>query len=539
VAKSGGFRWRGRLSALAAAALATLGAVAMGAVPVDAAPLGGPVAPTFHSSGVVTPIVGGAVLPFGGAPSDGSPVGASLTSQVVAMAAMPNGSGYWVAAGDGAVYHYGSAGFYGQANALPLRAPIVGMASTPDGRGYWLVASDGGIFTFGDAGFYGSAGASHLNEPIVGMAATPNGRGYWLVASDGGIFTFGDAVFHGSTGALALNKPIVGMAATHDGRGYWLVASDGGIFTFGDAVFHGSTGALALNKPIVGMAATADGGGYWLAALDGGIFTFGDARFEGSAGGQKLPLPVVGIARAASGYWLVEGGGGGPFDAQLVSYLNALPEVVTASVLDLNTGLTYNFNPGPSLVMASTFKVQILGTLLSETQYSGGPTPAEKALAVPMIEISDNADGQALFDLVGGAPAIQAWDNSIGMTDTSAYTNWGLSTSSAPDQIRLLETYVEPNRFLTNASRAYGLYLLNNVDPHQVFGINAGPTPGSVIAAKTGRIPAVGCINDIGWVDGDGRDYLMVVLVQEAPSDAEGLLAMNAVSYDSWASLNP
>ena len=130
--------------------------------------------------------------------------------------------------------------------AAALNKPIVAMASIPDGNGYWMAASDGGVFSEGsDTGFYGSAGSLQLNKPIVGMAATPDGKGYWLVASDGGIFNYGDAGFYGSAGALPLNKPIVGMAATPDGKGYWLVASDGGIFNYGDAGFYGSAGLSA------------------------------------------------------------------------------------------------------------------------------------------------------------------------------------------------------------------------------------------------------------------------------------------------------
>ncbi len=34
-----------------------------------------------------------------------------------------------------------------------------------------------------------------------GIAATPDGGGYWLVAADGGVFTFGDATFAGSLGS--------------------------------------------------------------------------------------------------------------------------------------------------------------------------------------------------------------------------------------------------------------------------------------------------------------------------------------------------
>ena len=218
----------------------------------------------------------------------------------------PNG-GFWIASWTGAVTPYGGAPSFGSPASfgIHLNKPVLGMAATPTGRGYWLVASDGGIFNFGDATFYGSTGGIHLNQPIVGMAATPSGHGYWLVASDGGIFSYGDAGFYGSTGSLHLNQPIVGMAATPTGHGYWLVASDGGIFSFGDAAFHGSTGSIHLNQPIVGMAATTTGHGYSLVASDGGIFTFGDAGFYGStAGSGKTALGLV-VNPATRGYTVV------------------------------------------------------------------------------------------------------------------------------------------------------------------------------------------------------------------------------------------
>ena len=259
---------------------------------------------------IATVVVVGAALP------ERTPAGASLASPqpiaAVAIAATPDGGGYWTVRDDGAVSAEGDATMLGDVSSTRLNRPIVGMAATPDGKGYWLVASDGGIFAFGDAAFYGSTGAMTLNQPIVGMAATGDGHGYWLVVSDGGIFAFGDAAFYGSTGAMTLNQPIVGMAATGDGHGYWLVAADGGIFAFGDATFDGSTGAMTLNQPIVGMAATGDGHGYWLVASDGGLFTFGDATFDGSMGGQPLARPIVGMAATpdGKGYWMVASDGG-------------------------------------------------------------------------------------------------------------------------------------------------------------------------------------------------------------------------------------
>ena len=247
-----------------------------------------------------------AVMGYGSASTVAS--AARTIGPVAAMAATPDGGGYWTVSSAGVVTAEGDAVLHGSLLGVPLAAPVVGMAATSDdGGGYWLVASDGGIFSFGDAVFHGSMGGHILAEPMVGMAATPDGGGYWTVASDGGIFAFGDAGFHGSMGGHALDEPMVAMAATPDGGGYWTVASDGGIFSFGDAGFHGSMGGHILDEPMVGMAATPDGGGYWTVAADGGIFSFGDAPFDGSGTGGSLEAPAVGMAARPGGYWVAYG----------------------------------------------------------------------------------------------------------------------------------------------------------------------------------------------------------------------------------------
>ena len=279
---------RGRLSGLAVACCVLLGLAASVAEPAAAA-------------------VGETVLPFGDAGFYGSTASVLNTQPVTAMAATPDGQGYWETASDGGVFAFGDAGFYGSMGAVRLNAPVTAMAATPDGGGYWLAASDGGVFAFGDAGFYGSMGAVRLNAPVTAMAATPDGRGYWLAASDGGVFAFGDAGFYGSGAAIPGIRSVVGIARSPDGLGYWLAAADGGVFAFGDAGFYGSGAPIAGIQPVSGVAATPDGRGYWLTARDGGVFAFGDAGFFGSAAGLTPGRLVVGIERSPSGlgYWLL------------------------------------------------------------------------------------------------------------------------------------------------------------------------------------------------------------------------------------------
>jgi hypothetical protein len=225
---------------------------------------------------------------------------------LVALAAAPDGKGYWMAQSDGGVFAYGSAVFRGSAGSLALRGTkqVVAMAANPTTGGYWLGAGDGGVFAF-DTAFRGSMGGTRLNRPVVGAAGARDGAGYWLVASDGGVFAF-NVPFWGSTGSLTLNQPIVAMAATPDGGGYWLAAADGGVFGFGNALYHGGLGAAALQARIVDMAAAPDGAGYWLLGADGGVFGFGSARYlGGTAGGDAGPVAAMAATPSGAGYWIL------------------------------------------------------------------------------------------------------------------------------------------------------------------------------------------------------------------------------------------
>ena len=284
----------------------------------------------------------------------------NLQSSVVGMAGTPDGSGYWLVAGDGGVFAFGDAGFHGSLSGQSLQRDVVGIVSTPDGGGYWEVGADGGVFAFGDAAFFGSVGGDRLHAPVVGIAATPGGHGYWLVAADGGVFAFGDAGFFGSASSVGLNQRVAGIAATADGGGYWLVSRDGGVFAFGDARFLGSVSRTSLASPVVGIAASPDSRGYWMVAGDGGIFAFGDAPFRGAASGS-LPSgqSVVGIsagpgtrddgtngdfAKVALAARPYPPGAQG-FDVSWPQCAAPLPAPSTIAVVGINNGTANRFNP--------------------------------------------------------------------------------------------------------------------------------------------------------------------------------------------------
>jgi hypothetical protein len=452
------------------------------------------------------------------------------------------------------VLHFGAAHAEGASNSYNPAAAIAGMAATPDGGGYWLAGADGAVYGFGDAAHYGDRAGKPLHLPIVGIAATPDGGGYWLAGADGAVYSFGDAGYYGGTAGKPLGSPIVGMAVTTDGHGYWLAGADGAVYGFGDAAYYGGTAGKPLGSPIVGMAVTTDGHGYWLAGADGAVYGFGDAAYYGDAARTTLAEPVVALVPTPSGtgYWLAEGhrATADLFSQAFDAALGAQPGAVSAAVLDLRTGCTYEYRPGTELVAASIVKLEILGALLAQDQARGRSlNPEQQVQAQNMIEASDNDDATALWRTVGGTPAVAAFDRSVGMVATTPNHAWGLTTTTAADQLTLLQHLVEPGSVLSGASRAYELHLMQNVEPSQAWGVSAGMARGTTVALKDGwlRVKAGWGtpvqpgweVNSVGWARGSGRDYLIALLSSGSPTEADGIASISMVARTAWAALGP
>ena len=248
-----------------------------------------------------------------------------------------------------------------------------------------------------------------------------------------------------------------------------------------------------------------------------------------------------------------------PFKS-LLSLLGRRQGTITAAVYDRRTNRLWVYRPGVREYTASIVKVEILGTALAQAQARNEPLPtAEAALAVPMIEASDNTSATDLLADVGGAPAVLRFDDSAGLTSTSPsalavipgtdWPGWGLTTTTARDQVMLVRRFAFPNPVLTDASRSYGLNLMEHVADGQNWGVSAGVAPGATIALKNGWIPyfpqplrydSTGAlVNSIGWIHGHGRDYVIAVLTSNDPSEGYGIDTTELISrqiYDELGS---
>ncbi len=208
---------------------------------------------------------------------------------------------------------------------------------------------------------------------------------------------------------------------------------------------------------------------------------------------------------------------------------------MTAAVYDAATGQTWVYRPTVTLTTASVIKVDILEALLARAQAEKAAlTAAQKSLATLMIEDSTDDAATDLWDTVGGAAGLARYDKVIGLTQTHLNTAgyWGLSTTSALDQVRVVEQLMLQSSPLTAASRRYELTLMRNVAPYEAWGVSSGVPTGAIVALKNGWDPITGLwqINSEGWVDGGGRNYVISVMCWGAQNETVGITAIDGLS---------
>ena len=231
-------------------------------------------------------------------------------------------------------------------------------------------------------------------------------------------------------------------------------------------------------------------------------------------------------------------------DAALRSAVAQADGAVSVAVTDLGTGQSLSYGgDGHAFATASIVKVDILATLLLQAQDQGTTlTETQQSLATTMIENSDNDSATALWNDIGQESGLNAANQKFGLTSTSGGTegNWGLTTTTAADQLRLLRQVFTSDSLLSSTSRQYIQGLLGQVETDQRWGVSAAAS-GSDFAVKNGWLPrsATGLwvINSIGEVERDGHQLLIAVVSDGNISESGGISLVQSVAQAAAGSL--
>ncbi|MFI9771067.1 serine hydrolase [Streptomyces sp. NPDC052415] len=213
---------------------------------------------------------------------------------------------------------------------------------------------------------------------------------------------------------------------------------------------------------------------------------------------------------------------------------------VSVAVLDLESGESATYGDR-SFDTASIVKVDILAALLLRAQDEGRAlTSAEKTYATAMIESSDNVSASALWETIGRAEGLAAANERFGLSATVGGDGmlWGLTQTTAEDQLVLLRQVFGDESELSEVSRSYLRGLMGRIAVDQRWGVSA-VADGSRWALKNGWLPrsttGLWDVNSIGRVTVDGRECLVAVLSDGNATKVAGVALVEAAAQAAVA----
>ncbi|MFI5933995.1 transglycosylase domain-containing protein [Actinoplanes sp. NPDC051494] len=228
----------------------------------------------------------------------------------------------------------------------------------------------------------------------------------------------------------------------------------------------------------------------------------------------------------------------------LDDYTATVPDFAV-SVVDRRTGRTFDYHGDKPFEAASVIKVELLAALLLRAQDENRTlSGAERSRAERMIRASDNAAATRIYDDLGGPGALRDACHRLGLDDTDPATRFGLSTTTAADQTRMLLALTAAGSPLTRASRELILGLMASVNADQNWGVSAAAFEGERTSLKNGwlsRSTEGGrwIVTSTGRVSGDDTDVAVSVLSRGHPDQQAGIGAVEHIaaltrSYLGW-----
>ncbi|GIG61097.1 hypothetical protein Lfu02_54690 [Longispora fulva] len=204
-------------------------------------------------------------------------------------------------------------------------------------------------------------------------------------------------------------------------------------------------------------------------------------------------------------------------DAALAGFEGTL----SLAVVDHVHGTTTLYHADDTFRTASIVKVAILAELLDrEPDLSDD----DRALAYQMITVSDNDAASDLWDAIDGATGLTDLVDRLGLAHTVPGEDgaWGVTTTTAADQVRLLDAVTGPGLLAT---------LMSEVNPDQRWGVTAAARSGESVLVKDGwmnwdDVDGTWSVNSIGRITGPGVDVTIAVLSTGSTAEEDGIAAV-------------
>jgi len=216
-------------------------------------------------------------------------------------------------------------------------------------------------------------------------------------------------------------------------------------------------------------------------------------------------------------------------DQALADYLRGLGARVGVDAYDVTRGVTYTYNSGLAYFCASSMKVPIMLTFLTQLEKTRHePTKGELGQLQNMIEQSDNHAAEALYEKIGAQAGINAFMKGVHLSGLLPNKPgwWGHSTIKPSTMVALL-TKLNNGTVLNAAHRKLALELMRHVSADGRIGVGDSSPAGATIAMKDGWTTArdgtgTMVVNTSGIVTLGAETYILSVYTNHDHGYPEG-----------------
>lgn len=223
---------------------------------------------------------------------------------------------------------------------------------------------------------------------------------------------------------------------------------------------------------------------------------------------------------------------------------------VAIAVYDLRSNQTAHWEtPGSdTFATASIVKYSILVEALRQCQERSETLDGYNLEeATIMIQQSDNAAAEYLWNQVGGTSMMQNLFDTLNMKNTEAMPSWGVTKTTALDQLEILKQLTSLSTTLNASSIAQMNTILDGVEADQHWGVSSSVPANTTIRLKNGWLDdsstgneyantSSWTVNSIGNVD---SLYLIAILSEGNPvgsdrAEAPGVERLETLSRLTW-----
>lgn len=219
--------------------------------------------------------------------------------------------------------------------------------------------------------------------------------------------------------------------------------------------------------------------------------------------------------------------------------VNSQTPNVDIAVYDIKNAKLIHYTKGTlnSSYTASIVKVSILVQLLHQKPKL---TPYYRQLAAKMIKNSDNTAATILFQKIGRAPGLQKLFKRLKMRYSFADRRWGMTKTTALDQIKLLKQIYTSSTYISVANQKYIRNLMHHVNQYQRWGLPQTYRANTKLYVKDGwlTLNEGAVINSLSRVKTNKANYLLVILSHKDLSQNAGFKMLNRVGQVVYKKMN-